>query len=87
MAQGLSEKDILQDALTTEKMSTSNYNTFSNECVHPEVRNVMRQILDDEHNIQEDVFQMMHERGMYPTPSAEEKKVQEAKAKYACSVK
>ena len=29
MNQSYSEKEILQDALTTAKMSTTNYNTFS----------------------------------------------------------
>ena len=29
-----SEKEILGDALTAEKTSTCNYNTYSNECVH-----------------------------------------------------
>lgn len=81
------EKEILGDALTTEKTSTCNYNTYSNECVHNEVRNVMLRILAQEHEIQNDVFNMMHERGLYPTPSADEKKLQETKAKFAQSVK
>ena len=81
------EKEILGDALTTEKTSTCNYNTYSNECVHEEVRNVMLRILAQEHEIQNDVFNMMHERGLYPTPGADEKKLQETKAKFAQSVK
>lgn len=81
------EKEILGDALTTEKTSTCNYNTYSNECVHNEVRDVMLRILAQEHEIQNDVFNMMHERGLYPTPSADEKKLQETKAKFAQSVK
>ena len=81
------EKEILGDALATEKTSTCNYNTYSNECVHEEVRNVMLRILAQEHEIQNDVFNMMHERGLYPTPGADEKKLQETKAKFAQSVK
>ena len=81
------DKEILGDALTTEKTSTCNYNTYSNECVHEEVRNVMLRILAQEHEIQNDVFNMMHERGLYPTPGADEKKLQETKAKFAQSVK
>ena len=81
------EKEILGDALATEKTSTSNYNTYSNECVHEEVRNVMLRILAQEHEIQNDVFNMMHERGFYPTPGADEKKLQETKNKFAQSVK
>lgn len=81
------EKEILGDALATEKTSTCNYNTYSNECVHEEVKNVMLRILAQEHEIQNDVFNMMHERGLYPTPGADEKKLQETKTKFAQSVK
>ncbi len=81
------EKEILGDALTTEKTSTCNYNTYSNECVHDDVRKLMLKILDQEHEIQNNVFQMMHERGFYPTPGADEKKLQETKNKFAQSVK
>ena len=82
-----SEKEILGDALTAEKTSTCNYNTYSNECVHEQVRDVLLKILSQEHAIQNNVFNMMHERGLYPTPGADEKKVQETKTKYAQSVK
>ncbi|MDO5402631.1 MAG: spore coat protein [Eubacteriales bacterium] len=81
------DKEILGDALTAEKTSTSVYNTFANECVHENVRNVMLKVLEEEHEIQDDVFKIMHKKGFYPTPEAEEKKVEEAKQKFACCVK
>ena len=81
------EKEILGDALATEKSSTCNYNTYANECVHKGVRDVMLRILAQEHEIQNDVFNLMHERGLYPTPGADEKKLQETKSKFAQSVK
>lgn len=87
MEQIYSEKEILADALTAEKTSTNVYNTFANECVHEKVRDVMLQVLSQEHEIQDDVFKMMHAKGFYPTPAAEEKKVEEAKKKYSCGVK
>ena len=42
------EKEALDDALTSVKTATGNYNTFSNECVHENVRNVMLKILEQE---------------------------------------
>lgn len=87
MEQLYTEKEILGDALTTEKTSTSNYNMYSNECVHKEVRDVMLDLLAKEHEIQDDVFKMMHERGFYKTPEADDKKVDEAKMTYECGVK
>ena len=55
------EKEALDDALTSVKTATGNSNTFSNECVHENVRNVMLKILEQEHEIQDDVFKIMHD--------------------------
>ncbi|MDD2958201.1 MAG: spore coat protein [Lachnospiraceae bacterium] len=82
-----SEKEILGDALATAKFSTDNYNTFSNECAHENVRAAMMQILNDEHDIQNEVFHMMSAKGFYPTPAAEEKKITEARQKYQAGCK
>lgn len=77
-----SDKEILSDGLDTAKATTSYYNHFSNECSHERVRNVMLDILADEHDIQDDVFHMMSERGLYPTPAAEDKKITETKQRF-----
>lgn len=76
------EKEVFADALTAEKTATTLYNTFSNECVHDNVRNAILDCLAKEHDIQNEVFTMMHARGFYPTPSAETQKVDEAKQKF-----
>lgn len=81
------DKEVLGDALTIQKTSTCNFNTYSNECVHNNVRETMLNILSEEHEIQNDVFNMMHERGYYPTPTADNKKIEETKAKYSNSFK
>ena len=85
--QGFSDKEILGDGLSTQKATTEKFNTFANECTHDKVRNVMLKILEQEHSIQTDVFNMMHQRGFYQTPAAEEKKIQDAKQKFAQSFK
>ena len=82
-----SEKEIFGDALAASKASTNHYNTFSNECAHENVRNTMLNILAEEHDIQDDVFHMMSARGLYPTPAAEAKKVDEAKQRFKNCVK
>ena len=87
MEQIYSDKEVLSDALTTEKTSTGVYNTFANECVHDDMRKVMLRILDEEHAIQKDVFDMMHAKGLYPTTVADTKKVEEAKQKFMNCVK
>ena len=81
------DKEILADALTAEKAATNNYNAFANECVHENVRNAILDCLDKEHAIQQDVFNIIHGKGYYPTPAAEMQKVDEAKQKYSQCMK
>ncbi len=77
------EKEILGDALAAQKAATDQFNTSANECVHEDVRQTMLHILSQEHDIQQDVFNIMHTQGLYPTPEAEAKKVQELKQQYS----
>lgn len=86
-AQIFTDKEILGDGLSAQKATTERFNTFAGECVHDNVRNTFLKILEQEHSIQNEVFQMMHQRGLYQTPAAEEKKVAEAQQKFAQCVK
>ncbi len=81
------EKEILGDALATQKAATSQFNMSANECVHEELRQTMMNILKDEHDISQEVFNMMHAQGMYPTPAADAKKVEELKQQYSSCAK
>ncbi len=81
------EKEILGDALATQKASTNLYNTCSNECVHENLRATMLDILAEEHSMQQNVFCTMHERGLYPTPDAPQNKIDDAKQKFSASFK
>ena len=84
--QGFTDKEILGDGLSTQKATTEKFNTFAGECVHDNLRDTMN-ILEQEHGITTEVFNMMHQRGMYETPPAEEKKIMEAKQKFSQSAK
>lgn len=81
------KKEILGDALSAQKSTTALLNTSANECVHEDVRQTVMNILNEEHDIQKDIFDMMHAQGLYPTPAAEMKKVQEVKQQYSQCVK
>lgn len=85
--QGYTDKEILNDGLCAQKATTGKLNLAAAECVHKDLRKKILDVLDEEHSIQYDVFSMMHERGWYQTPVAEEKKVAEAKQKFAQSYK
>lgn len=82
-----SEKEILADALAAEKTATDHYNTFANECVHDRVRNAILKCLEEEHEIQKNVFDEMHSRGYYPTPAADSTKLDQVKQKFGQCVK
>ena len=81
--QNFTEKDILADALTSEKTATEHYNLWANECADSNVRNAILDCLSKEHAIQQDVFNIMHGKGFYPTPAAQMQKVDEAKQKFS----
>lgn len=85
--QNFTDKEILADGLSSQKSATEKFNTFANECVHDSLRSTMINILEQEHSISTDVFNMMHQRGMYETPPAEDKKIIEAKQKFSQSLK
>jgi len=78
----MQEKEIFNDVLTSQKFVTETYNTFANECATPNIRTEFINILNEEHQIQAEVFDEMQKRGWYPTPAADMQKVQQAKQKY-----
>ena len=79
-----SEKDMMGDILSCQKMLTGGYNTVANEAANPEIKNVFMDILNDEHTIQHDVFDVMSQRGWYPTEAAPQDKINTVKQKYCC---
>ena len=76
------EKEMLSDALSSQKLATENYNTFANECSNPAVKSEFMNILNEEHQIQFEVFSELQKRGWYPVQQAEQQKVSQAKQKY-----
>jgi len=77
-----SDKDILTDALASQKFVTGNYNTLTTECATPEVRGVFMSILKEEHDIQNEVFMEMQNRGWYQVEPAQQQKLKQAKTKF-----
>ena len=85
--QEYTDKEVLADGLSAQKAATSLFNMSANECVHDNVRDTVLRILEEEHRMQVDVFNLMHQRGFYQTPAAQEQKMQETKQKFAQSYK
>lgn len=76
------DREILDDLLNSQKLITGVYNTYSNECVNPQLQNDFLDILRDEHNIQFTVYNDMQKRGWYSTEAAQSQKVNETKTKF-----
>ena len=81
--QTLTDREMLTDALSSEKFMTENYNTYANECASPSLMNEFMNLLSEEHQIQLDVFSELQKRGWYPIQSAPAEKVQQAKMKFS----
>ena len=79
------EKEIVTDFLATQKQTTSLYNTFAGECVNEQLRSTMLNILDEEHRIQADLFNVAHSHGWYPVDPAECTKVEKVKQRFSVS--
>ncbi len=76
------DKDMITDALSSQKFITDGYNSYSNECEHPQLRDAMMSLLEAEHQIQYDLFNEMKQRGWYQTEAADQAKVQQTKTKF-----
>ena len=81
--QFMSEKEILQDGLISQKHITDSYNTFAGECVNEQLRSTFLNILGDEHKIQADMFCDLQSNGWYQVENAPAQKVQQARQKFS----
>lgn len=77
-----SDREMMDDALSSQKFITNGYNTFANECATPALKTEFMNLLSEEHQIQHDVFAEMQKRGWYTTEAADMNKVSQAKQKF-----
>ena len=82
MNYSLTDREIMDDILSSQKHITGVYNTFSNECVNRQLQSDMLNILNDEHGMQFDIFADMQKRGWYNPATAEQQKITETKTKF-----
>jgi spore coat protein CotF len=79
----ISEKELLNDFLMTQKQMTSSYNTYAGECVNTQLKNTFLNILDEEHKIQTDIFSDMQAKGWYQVETADQTKITQTRQKLA----
>ena len=76
------DKEYINDSVASQKLITSNYNTFANECVSPVIREGFLSILKEEHDIQADLFCEMQKRGWYQVQPSDMQQLNNVKQKY-----
>ena len=81
-SQNLNEKVMLNDALNSEKFIAGIYNTDAMECATPSLKNCFFGILEDEQQMQQEIFNEMNSRGLYPVEIAKEEKIMQTKQTY-----
>lgn len=79
----MSDREIMDDILASQKHIASAYNISSNECVNQQLRADLLNILRDEHSMQQTVFEQMSTRGWYCPASADIQKVSAAYTKFS----
>lgn len=78
-----SDQEMMTDALSSQKFITDTYNVFANECASPAVKSEFINILNEEHQIQHEVFSEMQKRGWYQVQQAQQEQINQAKQKYS----
>lgn len=78
-----SDQEMMTDALSSQKFITDTYNIFANECASPAVKSEFINILNEEHQIQHEVFSEMQKRGWYQVQQAQQGQINQAKQKYS----
>ncbi|MHB8125810.1 MAG: spore coat protein [Desulfitobacteriaceae bacterium] len=81
--QNLSEQEIMTDLLATEKHITSAYNTFITETTCSNLRQNLKNILNEEQSIHENLYNTMSQKGWYTVSNAPSQEVQKAKDKFS----
>lgn len=62
---GLSDREMCEDMLMTEKFVSNAYNISVLEAANQDVRSTMEKIQNEEHGHAESVFQYMQKKGWY----------------------
>ena len=82
MINQMQEKDVMLDVLSSQKQTANSYSVVANECANPSLRKDILSMLQEEHEIQADVWNKINSHGWYPVTPVEQQKIDQAKQKY-----
>lgn len=76
------DREMLADALLGQKQLTGSYNVCANECASPALMSEVMNILNEEHQIQHELFDEMTKRGWYTAEPASPARLAQCKARF-----
>lgn len=79
----LTEKELINDALSSEKQLLHVYSTYLGEATCPNLRNELTRIFNETQQMQFEMFKAMEQKGWYNTQNAELQQVQQAVDKFS----
>ncbi|NLO39940.1 MAG: spore coat protein [Ruminiclostridium sp.] len=78
----LTEQEIMTDALNTEKLSITSYGTYLAEATCQNLRQELNQIINENQQIQFEIFDNMQKRGWYQPKNAQLNEIQQSVQKH-----
>jgi len=79
----MNDRDIVNDILSTEKYLTQAFNTAVNEASNQELYQTQLQILNELHEAQRELFNLMHQKGWYKLEAADANKIAQKAQQFA----
>lgn len=78
----MTEREMMEDGLASQKKITADYNTCAGECSDNQLRSAFLNILSEEQDLGAQIFDEMSARGWYQVQQAEQKDIVKAKQKF-----
>jgi hypothetical protein len=79
------DREMMEDALASQKFAAHGYNLYANECVSPAVMGELMTILNEEHQIQHEVFDEMLKRGWYTSEPVQQAQIDACRRRFGQS--
>lgn len=78
----MSEKEMMEDCLNSQKHMAANYNAYAGECDNSQLRSAFLNILSDEQELGAGFFEAMKSRGWYQVEEATQSDISKAKQNF-----
>lgn len=79
----MNDRDYINDILSFEKYLTVGYNIGLNEAQNASLHNQVLNILNDTHQMQAQLFNLMFQKGWYKMKAAEEQEISQAHQQFS----